>query len=204
MSGSHAPGSTYPDEEELEILTNPDGTRWVHPDQAQPKFKVGDKVRITGRPHKGKIGILKPHPCGDPSWFQIDGYGYQPHELEKIEDETKASSIRPFEFSAPLFHEMFTDESVDYFRWFDTFIKPTNEPQAQKPTNTMSIIKKLKDLTLSKEDRILREQGFEDENGRLSSVTSEMMHEEIIEERWSTRRIEVAKDLLTLKAEDKK
>lgn len=48
------------DDEKLEILTNPDGSKWVHPDE----FKVGDRVKIIecqarASFHIGKTGVIE-------------------------------------------------------------------------------------------------------------------------------------------------
>jgi hypothetical protein len=68
-----------------------------------------------------------------------------------------------------------------------------------KQNEQMNIIKKIKDLALSKEDRILRENGFEDENGKATEVAFDMIYEEIVEKEWQARRADVASKLLEIK-----
>lgn len=72
-----------------------------------------------------------------------------------------------------------------------------------KTNKTMNIIKQIKDLKLTKEARILREQGFEDENGKLTKLGADMMLDELLEEKWAERKMDVAKNLLEIKALDK-
>ena len=67
----------------------------------------------------------------------------------------------------------------------------------------MNIIKQIKDLKLTKAARILREQGFEDENGKLTKLGADMMLDELLEEKWAERKMDVAKNLLEIKALDK-
>ncbi len=76
------------------------------------------------------------------------------------------------------------------------------EPEAQKE-KTMSLIKKLKDLTLDADSRILRKNGFEDDNGKMTEAAEDMMDDEIMNERWKARRAEIAADLRKLEEEEK-
>lgn len=77
----------------------------------------------------------------------------------------------------------------------------TNEPKAQKGF-IMNVVDKIKNFKLTKEDRILRENGLEDEDGKMTGLAGEMMSDECVSERWATRRLEVAKDLLEIKNEE--
>ena len=77
------------------------------------------------------------------------------------------------------------------------------EEKIKETIKEMDIIKKIKDLTLSKEDRSLRENGFEDENGKPTGLALNMMNDELLAEKWSTRRTDIAKDLIKIKAEEK-
>lgn len=98
---------------------------------------------------------------------------------------------------------VYADQNDSLVGSVETPINLINEPtMVQKVKNTMSsLVKKLKDLKLSAEDRILREEGLEDENGNLTYATLEMMQTELIEERWEARKSQIAKDLLKLKEE---
>jgi hypothetical protein len=96
--------------DELEILTNPDGSKWVHPDQEKTEFKVGDRVKIVSTSRStcsadiGATGTLisiidgfpthgvefdEPisggHTCDGLAKDQF-GYYLHPNELEKIEE----------------------------------------------------------------------------------------------------------------------
>ena len=80
----------------------------------------------------------------------------------------------------------------------------TNQPINPKKHNFMiDIIQQLKDLTLSAEDRILRDYGFETLDKKMTDLAHNMMREELTEERWAARRLEVAENLLKLKDEKK-
>ena len=79
-----------------------------------------------------------------------------------------------------------------------------NESMTQKVSKTMSsIIKKIKDIKLSQEDRLLRKHGFEDEDGKMTSEAMDLMDEEIQQERWEKRRLEIAADLKLVEAQEK-
>lgn len=60
----------------------------------------------------------------------------------------------------------------------------------------------LKNALLSKTDRILREHGLEDENGKITNEAARLMLTELAEARWLERREDIAKVLL--KEEGKK
>lgn len=131
---------------ELEILTNSDGTPWVHPDQ---QMNCGCAF------------------CYDDSF---------------------------------IFNEQATINNI-ISTYREQYI---NEPKAQKKGIIMNAIDKLKNLALSKEDRILRDEGLEDSNGKITEEAKQLMAEEMRDERWATRRLEIAKDLLKIKSEEKK
>jgi hypothetical protein len=63
-----------------------------------------------------------------------------------------------------------------------------------------SIVKKLKDLALSEEDALLREYGFEDENGKMTQQAKDMMLEEMLQNKWNKRKEDVAAGLKKIKA----
>lgn len=73
-----------------------------------------------------------------------------------------------------------------------------------KKTFMSDIVQKLKNLTLSPTDRILRKHGLEDECGKLSDEAYRMMDRELNEELWKSRREAIAADLMKLEAEEKK
>lgn len=201
--------------DELEILTNPDGTPWVHPDKSIPydkakemkeysaqQFKVGDRVLDK---RKGKEGILSDNSdClayGDKHDFEIH-YSIGGNKdcidlvnLEKIDDEPKGVTISSDNINKTMLG------MIDKMSLRSMPIYQINEPQAQN-TKEMNIVKQLKDLVLNKESRILREKGFEDENGNPTELALNMMADELEEERFAARRLEIAKDLLKIKAED--
>jgi len=104
---------------DIEILTNPDGSKWVHPDQQDQKLKVGDRVKVVRtaksgcRADIGATGTLvtiaevglpthgvefdKPIPGGHACDGSIkDGFGYYlyPNELEKIEELKTATEVK--------------------------------------------------------------------------------------------------------------
>ena len=136
--GVHSPGEYYPEDEEIEILTNPDGSKWcIH----------------------NSTGYGECMGCAQ--------------DLAKVFNVPRSAT-----------------ESL------------TNEPKAQKGL-IMNVVGKIKNFKLTKEDRILRENGLEDEDGKITECAENMMDEEIMKERWATRRLEVAKDLLDIKNEDK-
>lgn len=130
----HVAGGEFTDEE-VEILTNPDGTPWV-----EPNYKV-----------VGSLTDMLPSVWGLPD--TLEG------------------------------------------------LRALNQ-QIKKPIMT-TIIEKLKNLTLSAEDRVLRKHGFEDENGKITGQAQRMMAAESADERWAKRRLEVAADLLKLDSEEK-
>ena len=53
----------------------------------------------------------------------------------------------------------------------------------------------LKSLALSKTDRVLRENGLEDENGKMTSSAYNYMLEQLTEERWKEQREKIATTL---------
>ncbi len=67
-----------------------------------------------------------------------------------------------------------------------------------------NIVKRLKDLVLSKTDRLLRESEFEDENGKMTSMARDMMVDELVDAQWKARREDIATNLSSIKDEDKK
>jgi len=164
----------------------------------EPKFKVnfqiGDRVRVI-KPilsdNMGDIGtITKIDNSSVP--YKIDD-NYWASEVEKI------NKPKSFRYIPNYFPELAT------YNWNYQKIKiSTNESLTQKAKKTMNnLVSKLKDLTLTKEERILREQGLEDEHGEMTGQAISMMHEEMEKERWASRRKEIAKDLLKLKEEEK-
>jgi len=68
----------------------------------------------------------------------------------------------------------------------------------QQPTKSFmsTVITTLKNLTLSKEDKILRENGFENECGKPTEDTRKAMLEELADAQWATKRAQVANQLL--------
>lgn len=179
---------------EIEIVSNPDGSSWVNPKE----FKVGDRVKVINpgfsNNHVGDIGIITEVDCMGYYRVIVKGrkaYGnwQHPSGLEKVEEPISGT----FDLSK--------------ITWVgsigSTEIETINEPKAQKGI-FMNVIDKIKNFKLTKEDRILRENGLEDEDGKMTGLAGEMMSDEMIKERWATRRLEVAKDLLEIKNEELK
>lgn len=79
-----------------------------------------------------------------------------------------------------------------------------NIPLLIKPKHSFmsDIATTLKNALLSKTDRILREHGLEDENGKITNEAGKLMVTELAEARWLERREDIAKVLL--KEEGKK
>lgn len=165
--------------------------------KSKSKFKVGDRVRIHGRDSISSIrlnGQIATITRVENTYVNVDKegantYGIQLCEIEKIEDAPKSK------FMAIDYALKESDRSAFTTLYF-------NEPQAQKSI-FMNIVDKIKNFKLSAEDRILRENGLEDDNGKITEEAKIMMHEELRDERWATRRLEIAADLLKIKAEEK-
>lgn len=129
------------DGDEFEILTNPDGSPWVNPNE---------------------LYVL------DEQFYDINTWVKNYYGIKQLSMSDWAYSVAP-----------------------------------KKPTFMSSIVRKIKDLTLSADDRILRKHDFEDENGKVTESALTMMEDELAEERWNTRRTEVAEQLRKVEAEDK-
>lgn len=89
---------------------------------------------------------------------------------------------------------------------FDTTITvgiQTNALSEQKDKKTMNVADKIKNFLLSKEDRILRENNLEDDNGNPTTYAIDMMDDELSIERWGNRREEIAKNLLDIEKSKK-
>lgn len=138
-NGKHC---SFLEDYELEILTNPDGSKWVHPLKAVEDY---------------------------PMWMSSQSYSVLNDDIN---------------------------------RYVQQLYKTINEPKAQKGI-IMNVVDKIKNFKLTKEDRILRENGLEDEDGKMTESSIDMMDDEMIAERWATRRLQIAKDLLDIKAEEK-
>lgn len=76
--------------------------------------------------------------------------------------------------------------------------------QQTKKSFLMNIVDKIKFAALKPTDKILRTEGLEDENGKMTSQAEEMMATELQEERWAARREAVAADIKAVRDEEKK
>ena len=78
----------------------------------------------------------------------------------------------------------------------------SSNPIIQPNKTLMSTIKTtLKNILLSATDKTLRAHGLEDDHGEMTTEAKTLMCEEVQEERWATRRLEIATQLL---AEDER
>lgn len=144
------------------------------------EFKVGDRVKIkpgSDYDHQNKLpGIIKYK--NDSGWWKVefqDGY----ENAYRNEDLIKLPPEKTKEFNS-------------------------KETTIKKKSFMSNIMQKLKDLTLSETDRLLREEGFEDENGKMTPQAEDLMDEELLNERWQKRREEVAANIKKIKEQEKK
>jgi len=159
------------------------------------KFKVGDRVKILSKSLYGDLSSSAVFYHGGPFYVtRINGDGsgrdsdncitvnfdkdntgdyFAPEDLELVKEELKDERI-----------------ILQFCAYNASLLVETNEQ--------MNIIKQIKDLTLSSEDRILRKNGFEDENGKMMETAKTMMTDEIIEREWKERRKDVAEKLKEL------
>jgi len=77
-------------------------------------------------------------------------------------------------------------------------------PTPKKKGFMSNIVEKIKNLKLSATDRVLRKHGLEDENGKATEEAARMMKEELLDERWASRREAIAADLTKIDEEEKK
>lgn len=201
----------YFQEDEIEILTNPDGTPWVHPDKQ--KFKVGDRVMIVKdgpENHSGKgvgyefeIREISNNYCREKVGVSR---GVRTSLLEKIEEPKTAREVMMMSTPSgiPTFFEEFRKLSERKFEKYYLGVDFGYESKPKRKSFMSNIVEKIKNLKLSETDRILRKHGLEDENGRMTSEAMDLMDEELQQDRWKTRREEIAKDILAVESEDKK
>jgi hypothetical protein len=165
-------------DDELDILTNPDGSKRGPPEHNTNECSSDfcGYEPVSGSQVKRSEGGIR-------VWVR-----YKPNQpFVPIDNLDK---LRGAQVDAVYFDEVINNGSV----------KPKAE--SDRKGKPMNVIKKLKDLTLSKETRILRENGLEDECG-MTSDSRQMMMDELVEERWATRREAIAADLLKIKEEEK-
>src|SRR3990167_11288343 len=123
---------------------------------------------ITGVYHCRQDGVIDGCHCDD-----ID------HLYEVIWDDNTTT-----------LHEWLTSPSgIDYASLNSLF-----QPKTKKYLMS-NIIQKVKDLALSKVDRVLRANELESEYGMTENARS-LMLDEVAKERWVTRREEIAKALI--------
>ncbi len=155
-------------------------------------FGVGDKVRCISSPvgirndeYEGKIVTVSAVKDGRITnileWEQ-KGWGYCEGWFELLEP-----------------YKIFVDEAVGF-----GIYKSKQSLMDTLCGTSSSIIRKIKDLVLTADDRILRKHGFEDSCGDTNGSARELMVSELVEERWKTRRADVAENLRTVEAEEKK
>lgn len=173
-------------------------------------FKVGDRVRIkVNNYYGGKTGIISNSYLAS-SVVQIDDLEHNlvflNDNLEKIEEAKYQVAVdmakgKDFTLFSPRFFGRSIDELdsdlIDSLRYSLTANRP------EKKTFMSQMIQKIKDLALSETDRILRKHGFEDENGKITKTTEELMLDELVTERWKTRREEVATSIKKVEENEK-
>lgn len=168
------------------------------------EYKVGDRIKNIAKPHinMGKFGTVTD--ILSDGWVDVkydDGRTRGTFEPEKyygkVEDKSKFT-VDPSLFYGQSVLDKLADQIMDntLLNNYPIWGIKTNESLTQKVTKTMnSIVKKIKDLKLTESDRLLRKHGFEDENGNMTSEAMDLINEELQQERWDKRRLEIAADL---------
>jgi len=132
--------------------------------------------------------------------LELDDIGqwHKKARLQGVKDGTPnlwwVSSYEVIDSSTPSVPTTFWSESllVSSLRYWH-LANPPKQTLMSKVTDT------LKNLTLSKTDRILRENGFEDDCGNITHDTRKAMLTELATDHWKTKRDDVAKKLLAEK-----
>jgi hypothetical protein len=207
-------GHEFKNGDELEILTNPDGSPWMHPQKFKSRYRVGDIYKWEQKHlfkevrevKKDKVVFGLAAKTIEEARATENDYNTQGWKREEIDDHMcfvehgvrglKVEMVRcdeamPFWPDIP--EDIYKSLTMDWA--FGS--APT------KPKFMSSIVRKIKDLTLSADDRILRKHGFEDNCKDMTEQTRDMMLEEILADRWASRRADVAKDLKKVEAADK-
>lgn len=154
--------------------------------EEESKFKIGDRVKSLYSSTSGETGIIVGKSKSRGSWivkgfsYGVEaegGHSYSEKYMEKVEEETNQLIT-------------FNGEGVT---------TPT-----PKKGFMSTIVQKIKDLALSETDRILRKYGLEDESRKKTETASEMMKNEMEDERWATRREDIASKLKQIDEQEKK
>jgi hypothetical protein len=186
---------------ELEILKNPDGSPWVHPDKQQ--FKVGDMVLRGANYYKvrsipgdkiwkgagisSNYGILL-----DNGWMDGRGEWVPESFVKKIEEpkyQVPKDFFEPGRILLPKSLEEIAQEIINGFKPKKGFMS--------------TIVEKIKDLALPSTSRILRQHGLEDQNGKMTPDACRMIQDEIMEKAWQERREAIAADIKKVEDEEK-
>lgn len=218
---------------EFEILTQEDGiTPWIHPDKQE--FKVGDRVKVIKIDREwpyyvnslnkalDKIGTITAFVNSyDFVTVEIDGeqcrpWNYCKDWLEKIEEPENKGIVDSLTLKQTTLNNAIQEvvqnwsliQSPRFYPESYKFERPILIRWDSGPTPKKgfmsNIVQKIKDLALSDTDRILRKHNLEDNCSNPTEDAIGMMHDEIIKERWATRREAIAQDLAKIDAAEKK
>jgi len=118
-------------------------------------------------------------------------YCFKPEDLIEVEEEKGEESVIPCYENGHIIY--LSNNALNYYS-----TDPGLTPEPKKGNFMTNIVKRIKDLALSETDRLLRQDGFEDKQGKMTEQARQMMREEMEEERWKANREEVAKKLKQL------
>jgi hypothetical protein len=200
----------------IEILTNPDGTPWVHPDKQ--KFKVGDRVRIVrdnpSENYSGKdvgytftIAELSER-AGGGHWCREErgvAGGVWDGLLEKISDayEEPKPLLNSINTGSPI-HAMTTfgdslyvangSEIIKFnIADFQSGTKSINQSKSIM-SNAINFIKNKALKATNPDEYELREAGLHSDCGELTSE-GEALHQEFLRELTREKLVATAKEL---------
>ena len=175
----------YDNHTEFEILTNPDGSPWKEPKR---EFKVGDRICLANYSSYGRLtGTIKRIENGEAyceDWdkgcsvgsLNLENYPFELLPEEPVKKEHPQNNLEKLNQSQKIY----------------------NLGEQPKKGFIMSVVEKLKEFALSETDRVLRKNDLEDEHGEMTSEATTMMMDEIVAERWKTRRADIAAKLIEM------
>jgi hypothetical protein len=209
----------------MEILTNPDGSNWVHPDEQNQEFKVGDRVRL----HKAedccncgwmesfhnKEVILSKKRGEHGFYFNDKGeWAVCRNWLEKIEEPKTAREVlisarragknyfaEAFLRNYQGFESTYINQPIKLFTGVDFGYE--SKPKRKTFMSSATEFVKKRALKLNNPDEFeLREAGIHDSCGDLTS-DGESLRDQFLEELVHAKLVETAKAINAEKKEKK-
>lgn len=173
------------DDDTLQILTNPDGSKWEEPlEPKDPPFRIGDKVRLKQKESYDKdiyairtvLQMIDLSGCPDFCKGQAEGKPAHSKDCYPL-------CINP--------EEHMGENNHFYYKSLRT----------KTMGKILDVVEKIKNFKLSKVDKVLRANGLEDEHGKPTQLAKDMMMDELALDRWILRAEEVAKELIAIEEE---